>query len=144
LGYPWWQPLRGRSVSGEQTNRQTNRWTSPLRKASALAAGLDKYVFMHVLKYLPAFFVINNVWKTDKPLLVLHKIIIVIQTWYKNWVLRFLFFHMYDRYIVNKDSNGKKCGRRVRPTRYCPRRPLMTQVHNWAKTAQTDHVTVRP
>ena len=26
----------------------------------------------------------------------------------------------------------------------CPRRPLMTQVQHWAKTAQTDHVTLRP
>ena len=26
----------------------------------------------------------------------------------------------------------------------CPRRPLMTHVHHWAKTAQTDHVTLRP
>jgi len=26
----------------------------------------------------------------------------------------------------------------------CPRRPLMTQVQYWAKTAQTDHVTLRP
>ena len=25
-----------------------------------------------------------------------------------------------------------------------PRRPLMTQVQHWAKTAQTDHVTLRP
>ena len=26
----------------------------------------------------------------------------------------------------------------------CHRRPLMTQVHHWAKTAQTDHVFLRP
>jgi len=25
----------------------------------------------------------------------------------------------------------------------CPRRPLMGQVQHWAKTAQTDHVTLR-
>jgi len=26
----------------------------------------------------------------------------------------------------------------------CPRRPLVTEVQHWAKTAQTDHVTFRP
>jgi len=25
-----------------------------------------------------------------------------------------------------------------------PRRPLLTQVQHWAKTAQIDHVTLRP
>jgi len=26
----------------------------------------------------------------------------------------------------------------------CPHQPLMTQVQHWAKTAQTDHVTLLP
>ena len=46
----------------------------------------------------------------------------------------------------NNHTTRSVHGRRVRPTRShgMPRRPLMTQVQHWAKTAQTDHVTLRP
>jgi len=46
------------------------------------------------------------------------------------------------RYFNTNANTNNMCG--LRPTRYAPRRPLMIQVQHSAKTAQTDHVTLRP
>jgi len=56
-----------------------------------------------------------------------------------NTVTIWIWFSVYCTQFVSLTSVAAGSTDTV-----CPHQPLMTQVQHWAKTIQTDHVTLRP